>query len=106
MSTSENKVKVRLRKWMPVAVWRFGAPGAIDRIETCPICQNAIAIRCIECQCDEKRKCGISYGICGHMFHVCCIGDWIEQAKKTEIAANCCMCNQPWELSKEEMDHC
>src|SRR3989338_2292987 len=89
----ETKVKVKIRKWMPVAIWKFG--GSMDH---CPVCQNNLAIRCIECQVDETRKCGLSYGVCGHIFHTCCIGGWAQTGKAGGAEIRCPLCSHPWEL--------
>ena len=85
---------------MPIGIWKFGK----NINESCPICQTPLTLRCIECQVNDTRQCGLSYGQCGHIFHACCIKGWVE--KNVHSKAKCPYCFADWELVREEFNHC
>jgi hypothetical protein len=93
-------VSVKLKKWMPVGIWKFGK----NLNEACPICQTPLTLRCIECQVNETRECGLSYGQCGHIFHCCCIQGW--EQKNSSGVVKCPYCYTDWALVKQEHNHC
>lgn len=100
-SSTTAKVTATVDSWMPVGYWKFDIKSNIN--ESCPICQCDLTTRCIECQADHDKRCGLSYGRCGHIYHVCCISGWISGANSNKA---CPYCYTEWHLVREELDHC
>lgn len=97
-------VVVSCKKWAPVGYWKFDLKSNAN--ESCPICQTELSNKCIECQIEEGKKCGLSYGRCGHIYHVCCIAGWTQRAAGSTNKVTCPYCFEEWHLVREEIDHC
>lgn len=60
--------------------------------ESCAICKNSLSDPCSDCQTrDSFEDCTVVKGVCGHYFHLHCIGKWIAKVR------TCPVCNNPWE---------
>ena len=95
-SSSPFKILFEVKSIHPVGVSRL--TGITN--DNCSICQSPLAGECLECQIYNDKECGISVGQCDHIFHKCCIDNWIE---KSEGTANCPFCFNVWNLSKNKM---
>lgn len=100
-SSAPKLVVARIREWKPIGVWKF-ARGVND---TCPICQMPLTQKCITCQVEEGRSCGLIYGKCGHVFHTCCIEGWVKK-NESQPQVMCPYCFTPWQSTKQEYNHC
>lgn len=83
-----TKPLFEITHWSSVAVWAFeGSP-------TCSICRNDFTDPCIECQSkkqnepkditaeqllDDRSRCPLVVGKCGHRFHKHCISNWLAK---------------------------
>ncbi|EPR79402.1 hypothetical protein SLOPH_1850 [Spraguea lophii 42_110] len=73
---SNDKKFIRIKKWMPVALWSLDM-----KVETCAICRNHIMDTCVECQNSrilEDKECTVAWGMCNHAFHSHCISRWLK----------------------------
>lgn len=93
-SSTSSAITVTVRKWSPVGYWKF----PVNISENCGICRESLEKKCLECGINDGSKCGISYGQCNHIYHICCINGWT----KDKTNSNCPQCFQPWATEKEE----
>lgn len=73
---STEKPTIKIKKWMPVAMWSLNM-----KIEVCAICRNHIMDICVECQdgsSEMEEECSIAWGKCNHAFHYHCISRWLK----------------------------
>lgn len=60
--------------------------------DTCAICREHIEEACITCLSNKKElTCNYTIGACNHVFHKCCITEWVSKMK------NCPLCKKLWE---------
>ncbi|UVC50131.1 RING-box protein 1a [Theileria orientalis] len=79
---TQDRPKFKVKKWSAVAVWSWQIS-----VDNCAICRNHIMDLCIECQATNTQDsqtitddegCTISWGACGHAFHLHCISRWLK----------------------------
>lgn len=100
-SSAPSEITLDIKSWNPVGYWKF----ASNTNESCSICQTPLTMKCIECSVDSSKRCGLSHGRCGHIFHVCCIDPWTNREQNLQTP-KCPYCFKDWELDKQEFDHC
>lgn len=102
------KVSIRIRRWRPVGVWKYN----VTVNENCPICHVEITQYCIGCSLETSSDtsassssshlpntpsgCSLIFGRCGHVFHSCCIDEWIKNNKL------CPYCFGEWIVDKTQ----
>ncbi|EAN32022.1 RING-box protein 1B [Theileria parva strain Muguga] len=71
-----------VKRWSAVAVWSWRMS-----VDNCAICRNHIMDHCLDCQAKHNKEsqditeqpgCTISWGACGHAFHLHCISTWLK----------------------------
>lgn len=88
--------RFEIKKWNAVAMWSWAICT-----DTCAICRNNLYEPSIDYQANptgdnDHPGLSISWGTCGHVFHLDCIQRWL----KTRSA--CPLCNREWDISKIE----
>ncbi|KRH93201.1 putative ring-box protein [Pseudoloma neurophilia] len=86
----DEKPKIRIVKFMPVALWSLKT-----KMENCAICRNHIMDSCIECNTSMVENCTIAWGKCNHAFHAHCIKEWLKNK------SICPLDTQKWEYKEE-----
>lgn len=90
-----RKQRFVVKKWNAVAVWSWSICT-----DTCAICRNSLHEPSIEYQANpgssSEDGLSISWGACGHVFHLDCISKWLR------TRSNCPLCNKEWEFAKIE----
>ena len=83
-------MELEIESVAPVFVWFWDAD-----CEYCPICRAMMTEECVNCQTDnDKDKCSLVWGKCGHAFHSCCMETWLQRCGR------CPLCQQDWIQSK------
>ncbi|CDI79092.1 hypothetical protein, conserved [Eimeria acervulina] len=65
----------------------------------CVICENFFEIPCPNCE-NPGENCPPAFGACGHIFHLHCIGAWLNrEGIRNDEEGNCPMCRQVWRFA-------
>jgi len=79
-----------LKRWNLVGLWSWECTS-----ENCAICRNGVMEPCVHCQNDNRlTECILVWGECNHVFHNCCISQWIKKNN------NCPLCQQTWSVRR------
>jgi len=89
---SATSLKVNIRSWSGVAVWKWLAND-----DTCGICRVAFDGCCPDCKF-AGDDCPLVWGECSHCFHIHCIMKWLGTQQTQH---QCPMCRQEWKFKKE-----
>ncbi|GMM31840.1 SCF ubiquitin ligase complex subunit [Martiniozyma asiatica (nom. inval.)] len=93
ITTGNKKKRFEIKKWTAVAFWAWDQTN-----DHCAICRNFLMDGCIDCHSKGTTdNCKRATGECGHVFHLHCIKQWIEQR------AVCPLDNKQW-TTKEVSD--
>ena len=86
---SRTKLKVTLKGWNGVGVWKWVAND-----DTCGICRVAFDGCCPDCKLPGD-DCPLVWGTCTHCFHIHCIMKWLNSQQAQHL---CPMCRQDWKF--------
>lgn len=67
--------------------------------DDCAICMEPLRSACARCAGaagTSHAPCNVACGTCGHMFHICCIGDWAVSCARDGREPKCPVDNSPW----------
>ncbi|KAI9003912.1 anaphase-promoting complex subunit 11 [Hyaloraphidium curvatum] len=81
-------MKVRVKSWNAVAVWKWNVS---DDDDVCGICRNAFDGCCPDCKVPGD-ECPLIWGRCRHVFHLHCLLKWLQQDARQQ----CPMDRQVW----------
>ncbi|CAG0891969.1 unnamed protein product [Darwinula stevensoni] len=82
-------MKVKIKKWTGVAVWKWTAND-----DSCGICRMPFEACCPDCRIPGD-DCPLVWGQCSHPFHIHCIMKWLS-SQQMAAAQLCPMCRQGW----------
>jgi len=88
---SNSRLKVTIRRWNGVAVWKWLAND-----DTCGICRFPFHGCCPDCKY-AGDDCPLVWGQCTHCFHIHCIMKWLGTPQQ-----QCPMCRQEWKFKEKE----
>ncbi|EPQ61236.1 RING/U-box [Gloeophyllum trabeum ATCC 11539] len=89
-------MKVTIKNWNAIAQWRWDIGKEFDETDDedlCGICRVAYEGCCPRCKMPGD-DCPVLWGECGHVYHMHCIMQWIEQQPPNK--QNCPMDRKPW----------
>ena len=86
-------VKVKVKRWHGVAVWKWGIED-----NCCGICRMPYEACCpgVKYPGDD---CAPMWGECKHAFHLQCVMRWLESQQNQR--QECPMCRAPWKFQGE-----
>ncbi|XP_062548418.1 anaphase-promoting complex subunit 11 [Armigeres subalbatus] len=84
-----SRMKVTVKSWMGVAVWKWLAND-----DNCGICRMAFEGCCPDCSLPGD-DCPLVWGSCSHCFHMHCIVKWLN----SQANQQCPMCRQTWKFN-------
>jgi len=90
-SLQPTKLRVNIRSWSGVAVWKWLAND-----DTCGICRVAFDGCCPDCKF-AGDDCPLVWGTCTHCFHIHCIMKWLGTQQTQH---QCPMCRQEWKFKE------
>ena len=68
--------------------------------DACAICRNSLMEPSIEYQANpvsaSEDGLSVSWGTCGHVFHLDCISKWVMKGTRT----HCPLCSKEWDIQK------
>lgn len=89
-----SNLPIKVVKWDAFAIWTFNSTDT-----SCSICRNELTISCVDCLNGVKSNdCKVTKGMCGHVFHYCCINNW---RKKSNV---CPICTTSWSTDTDDMN--
>ena len=88
---SKSRLKINIRSWSGVAVWKWLAND-----DTCGICRVAFDGCCPDCKF-AGDDCPLVWGECTHCFHIHCIEKWLGTQQTQH---QCPMCRQDWKYKE------
>ena len=88
---SQSRLKINIRSWSGVAVWKWLAND-----DTCGICRVAFDGCCPDCKF-AGDDCPLVWGECTHCFHIHCIEKWLGTQQTQH---QCPMCRQDWKYKE------
>jgi len=88
---AKSRLKITIRKWSGVAVWKWLAND-----DTCGICRFPFHGCCPDCKY-AGDDCPLVWGQCTHCFHIHCIMKWLGTAQTQH---QCPMCRQEWKFKE------
>lgn len=110
MARAVSEPRVRGREFVRGAAGRRRAPKPVEapaaqrqlsdiRRDDCAICMEPLRSACARCAGGagaQQAPCNVACGTCGHMFHICCIGDWAVSCARDGREPKCPVDNGPW----------
>ena len=90
-AVSKSRLKINIRSWSGVAVWKWLAND-----DTCGICRVAFDGCCPDCKF-AGDDCPLVWGECTHCFHIHCIEKWLGTQQTQH---QCPMCRQDWKYKE------
>ena len=90
MEKNEEKQRVRIKSWKPVAMWNWDMKDE----HVCQICnaEFEVAAPGVKYPGDDSP---IVLGVCGHAFHIQCIEKWVHQPSSN---GTCPICRQHFDF--------
>lgn len=84
-------MKVVIKQWVPVAVWKW--PEIDPQDDVCGICRGQFESTCPKCT-NPGISCPPAVGECSHAFHQHCIVTWLKRDIDENESGSCPMCRR------------
>jgi len=86
----ENNTKFKIKKITLLSTWCYNLQSNID----CTICRTNLNYNSIYAE-EEGVTSSVVSGMCGHSFHVECIGKWLK-SNNNFSNKHCPICSNKW----------
>eukprot|EP00752_Nemacystus_decipiens_P018468 g16558.t1 len=95
-ATREETMKVTVKRWHGVAVWKWDVNE-----DVCGICRLAFDACCPDCTVPGDN-CSPVWGQCNHTFHMHCVLKHLQFATQQNRQQQCPLCRQEWQFREAQ----